>query len=134
MAYYITQADIENVFGTENVATWSNLDSDSTTADTDRITAAIAWAEQEINDRFRGGPYALPFSALSSGGLRPIIDWCAKLAGAWLYQSRGIDLETNPVADALLSVESSIRAYQAGQRRLDCARSGTSGMQAPQMV
>lgn len=131
---YITQADIESVFGVENVASWSNLESDSTTADTGRIADAIAWAEQDINDRFRGGAYTIPFVPQSSGALRPVIDWCAKLAGAWLYQSRGISAETNPVGDVLVAVEGSIRAYQAGQRRLDCARVGTDGMEAPRMV
>lgn len=91
MADYITQTDIENVFGSGNVATWSNL-SGGTTADSTRIAEAIAYAEQTINDRFRGSRYTVPMTA-TSGTLYQVKAWAARLAGVWLYRARGMNDE-----------------------------------------
>src|SRR5258708_558722 len=42
--HYASQADIENLFGVENVARWSQLDNEVTTADTSRIAASLEYA------------------------------------------------------------------------------------------
>ena len=88
MANYITQSDIENQFGTYNVKKWSNLDNSDTSVDTDRVNASIAYAEEYIDNTFRGGPYSLPFSG-NNGVPELVVDWASKLAGCWLYFSRG---------------------------------------------
>jgi len=89
MGTYIAQSDIEDVFGVDSVAAWSQLDpdEDDSTADTARIAKAIAYAERTVEDRFRNGRYAVPFSGTSV----VLVDWCAKLAGVWLYSSRGVN-------------------------------------------
>jgi len=135
MGRYAAQSDVEAVFGTANVAVWSNLDSDSTTANTSRIASAIAVAEQSIDDRLRGGPYSLPLTAVGSGGLVTVTDWAARLAGVWLYESRGVEDETaNQIAAHKKMVHGEIDAYMAGTRRLDCLRSGSIGMHAPMII
>jgi hypothetical protein len=86
---YCSQADIENLFGVENVAAWSNLDNQSTTADAARIAAAIAYAGAFLDDRFRNSRYAVPLVGLSDP-LVQVTDLAARLAGCWLYESRGL--------------------------------------------
>ena len=86
MGTYISQSNVEDVFGTTNVALWSQLSPSSSTADTARIASAIAYAEEYVENRFRGSRYAVPFSGSST----QLIDWMAKLAGVWLYESRGL--------------------------------------------
>ncbi len=94
MGTYIGQSDIEDVFGKSNVSRWANIDNtdDPTVATQSRITSAIAYAERLVEARLRDRQYAIPLTA-SSGSLDVIVDVCAKLAGAWLYESRGIDDE-----------------------------------------
>ena len=45
---YITQSDLEDAFGADNIAAWSNYDNDTTTANTSAITAAILKGEQWV--------------------------------------------------------------------------------------
>lgn len=85
MGTYISQSDVENKFGTTNVAKWSQLDNAVEEADTDRIATAIAFAEELVESMFRGGRYAVPFS----GTCLVLKDWCAVHAGKWLYSNRG---------------------------------------------
>lgn len=86
---YATQSDIENVFGVANVRAWSLLDpeSEETTADTARVALALSLAERTIDDRFRRGRYVVPFVGTSA----VLTDWCAKIAGVWLYSCRGVN-------------------------------------------
>lgn len=142
MGTYIVQSDIENVFGTANVARWSQLAPTSETADTARITSAIAYAEGVVEARFYGGRYLVPLSG-STGSMTMVKDWCAKIAGAWLYESRGInDTTTNaegesvpsnrisPVRDAAMR---QIDSVVGGVMKLGLTRSGT-GPTAPVVV
>ena len=50
MGRYITKTDLDNRFGTSNIIKWSNLENDTTVADTTRIDLAIAEAEDDIDD------------------------------------------------------------------------------------
>ena len=125
---YITQASIESVFGASNVALWSNvantaLTDGEPTADTARIAAAIAYAEGYVEDRFRAGPYTVPFSATGSGFPAVLVDWCAKLAGVWLYKSRGVTetVEGDPVAFHMTEANETMDFYISGARKMACA-------------
>lgn len=108
----IVQADIEAIFGETNVAVWSNLESDSTTADTGRIAWAIASAEAEFANRMRTGKYAVPLAPTSSHDYE-VKNILAKIAGALLYESRGIrDAQAGgPAADRIASHKT--QAYAA---------------------
>jgi hypothetical protein len=88
---YITQANIEDVAGTQNVLVWSNLDNTTTTADTDRIAAAISWAEARAHTRLRDR-FLIPLQA-EEGVLSDnydVTDTLAKLAASWLYSNRRV--------------------------------------------
>lgn len=93
---YCTQSDIEDIFGTQNVAQWSNLDNVTQTADTNRIARALQHATDEINTTFRGGIYAVPLVLNSGAGT--VVAWAAKIAGIWMYNNRG-QLDTITAAD-----------------------------------
>jgi len=119
MGKYVSKADLENVFGKDNIATWSNLDGEAG-ADEARIATAIAVAEEDIENRFRDGRYAIPFSPI------PLVvkDWCARLAGIWLFENRPgfnkSDEEKEGFEDVRDIIDREIEAYTSGQRRLAC--------------
>ncbi len=133
MSAYCTQEDIEDVFGAANVAKWSDLDNDSdaVSANTTRITRAISLASATLEDRLRQ-VYVVP---LAGGSLQTTVkDWCAKLAGVWLYEARGQrdalenDQNNNTVRLHKSIVNGEIDEALSGVRRLDLTRvyEGTS--------
>lgn len=130
---YIAQADIEDVFGKDNVATWSNLDGEAG-ADTTRINSAIEWAEEEVQNRFREGRYKLPFSPIP----KVLKYWCAALAGLWLFENRpGYKYTKEQLEGFNLvreRVDKDIDSYNSGQRVLDCELAHSDAADAPQVV
>lgn len=133
---YIAQGDIEDVFGTSNVAMWSQLDNTSTTSDANRIGRAITYAEHFVENRFRGGPYQIPFLS-TSGTLYQVKDWCAKLAGIWLYEHRGMrddNASGNLMSDMKIAVYREIDDCLAGIFRLNAGRAEGAAPTAPVCV
>jgi phage gp36-like protein len=89
---YCTKADIDGIFGVSNVKTWSDIENKNSPQLIDaRIASAIVESEDYINNFLRGGSYAIPFVTIPT----TIKNVCAKLAGLWLYENRGV-IETNP--------------------------------------
>ena len=132
---YCARADIESVFGVENVKQWADLDNDEvSTKIAARITAAIAYAQAEVDDRLRGGPYTPP---LDEPPPSVITDIAAKLAGVWMYENRGVrdyNPDTGEAEHRLTfqkdDAEKKLREIRVGLRRLDLA----DRMHAPQVV
>ena len=131
---YADQSDVENVFGTTNVAVWSNLENTGTgsqvVANSTRIQLALNYADAQINGRFLGGPFLTPISgALASQLCR---DWAAKIAGVWLYESRGqLDVLTtdaggqrpyNKYAGLIKEVYAQMQRYKGGALSWDAPR------------
>ncbi|GAG69139.1 unnamed protein product [marine sediment metagenome] len=135
MGAYILKADIENVFGADNVAVWSNL-SGGDTADEARITLAISNAEEDVENRFRNGRYLLPFTPVAL----TVKDWCARIAGIWLFDNRPGYGKSEEELDGLellrTQLEISIDAYTSGQRKLNCTLASELGgnSDAPNVV
>lgn len=131
---YITQDSIEAVFGQQNVITWSNLDGTNGEADTDAVAAAIAYAEAYVEGRFRpSGIYAIPFSPATDPVL---VNWCAVIAGIWLFQRRpnaGGDASTS-WQDKKDEVDREMSLYVSGSRRLSCGRAYAKNATAPYVV
>jgi phage gp36-like protein len=119
MSDYIEKADIEDVFGKDNVATWSNLDGDPG-ADATRIATAISVAEEDVNNRFRGGKYSIPLAPVSD----IVKNWCARLAGIWLFENRPSfnksETQKEGFQDMKDGVDSEVEMYTSGQRVLPC--------------
>jgi phage gp36-like protein len=126
MSSYIDKSDIEDVFGVENVSQWSQLDNEQASANDDRIDAAIAYAEQIVEDRFRGSRYQVPLSA-TAGTLHQVKHWCTVLAGRWLYHTRGLrDAESDDTLALLAEgVEREITDYVSGVREMAAAHAET---------
>ncbi len=83
----ILRSDIENVFGKTNVVAWADLDNQRDSSHVaDRVAAAIVYAETR-------------FTELTSLTTEPGTskDVKARIAGIWLYESRGIVEEKSPV-------------------------------------
>jgi len=89
---YTTRAKLETQFGAVNIEKWADLDGDGSEATIDaRITAAIAYADGEIDDRLRPSPYTVPVVLTAGTGTPPtIIDIANRLAMLWLYETRGM--------------------------------------------
>jgi len=89
---YSAKANVEQLYGPDNVASWADLDNDE---DVDkiaaRIAAAILYADAEIDDILRGGPYALPLANSESTTPTSVVGLSATLAGVWLYERRGVE-------------------------------------------
>lgn len=121
---YAVRSDVEAFYGPRNVERWADLDEDQDPAKiAARIEAALAWATSEIDDHLRGGPYPVPFVLPAPA---TIVDLCAKLAGAWLYASRGaqdMNPQTGEQLDRLSAVRNDVyaklRKLHAGVIRLD---------------
>lgn len=118
---YIVKADIENIFGVENVAKWADLDGDSVQSKIDaRVEESITAAEDDCNSSLDGGPYTIPFSSAPT----LIKTICAKLAGVWLYDVRGtddVDGDGNPINKTRVHYKDAMRMIReilAGKRLL----------------
>lgn len=86
MAYAI-RADIEAIYGADNVEKWADLNGNEVPGEiTARIAVSIAKAEEEINNRLRYSAYTVPWTVAPVG----IVTMAATFAGFWLYESRGI--------------------------------------------
>ena len=124
---YATRATIEAVFGVKNVAKWADLDNNGIAeAIAARIASAIAWADGEIDDRFRKSVYDLPIADADSTTPASIVSIASNLAGVWLYENRGVqdfDEDTGAPFHKLeynrRRAENAIQAILSGSRTLD---------------
>jgi hypothetical protein len=122
---YANQSDIENTFGPSNVAAWSLYETGTPDgpADSARITAALAFADSEINSFFADGPYVTPLVCSTSAAT--LACWAGVIAGVWLYGSRTsvsyIDYAGNRYLALREMVYADMQLYKAGVKRLDAA-------------
>jgi hypothetical protein len=79
---------VENVYGTSNVAMYSDLENTGT-ANTARILTGLQLVDARINNRLKANNVATPV-ATSSTDFALLTDIAAKWTGAWLYESRGV--------------------------------------------
>ena len=121
---YAAQSDVESQFGVNNVRVWSQLDNTLTTADETRIQQALDFADARIISTFAGfGNYVTPLSPLGTDAAL-VTRWAAVLAGAWLYQSRGLrddDSQKDHVSLLLSDVVAQMMKYRATEK-LNAAR------------
>lgn len=84
---YSERSNIEDIYGVTNVEKWADLDNDGdATKITNRITAAITRADDELDNRLRESRYVVPFTTAPSA-----IEYLSALyAGIWLYSNRGV--------------------------------------------
>lgn len=116
MGAYASLSTVQDQWGENNIAAWSDLDGNNT-LDSDRVDRAIANAEADINDRFRGSRYVVPFAPVPTA----VAEWAAKLAGVRLYQQRGIrdTDEEDRIAKVAEGVDEQIADVSAGIRTFD---------------
>lgn len=88
MSTYCVQADIENIFGIENVKQWSDIENVGAVNAT-RITASIAFGSERVDDVARVMSYAIPLASEAGDTPVTVTDLAATLAGIWLYESTG---------------------------------------------
>jgi hypothetical protein len=90
----VNRQTLEDIFGPDNIVLWADLNNKQNQAFIERrITAAIAFANARFTELTTSGPVVDPDSVT-------VKDVIAKLAGIWLYESRGInedDASKSPV-------------------------------------
>jgi phage gp36-like protein len=121
---YASQSDVESQFGVNNVRVWSQLDNSVTTADESRIQQALNFADARIISTFANfGNYVTPLAPLGTDAAL-VTRWAAVIAGAWLYQSRGLrddDSQKDHVSLLLSDVVAQMMRYRASEK-LNAAR------------
>ena len=137
MSRYITRSDIEEQVGADNCTYWADLDGTQDAVKIEaRITKAIAYAEDFIDDRFRATQYAVPLTA-QGGTLNALFCEVARFAAYWLYTSRGT-LDNDNVTQKMTRMRDDALAefnrYLDGSARLAAARNPGSGGGAPKVA
>src|ERR1700722_17670294 len=121
---YAAQSDVESQFGIDNVRVWSQLDNSQTTADVSRIQQSLDFADGKIISTFANfGNYVTPLAPIGTDAAL-VTRWAAVIAGAWLYQSRGLrdeNSEGGHIAQLQLQVETEMLRYRGGEK-LNAAR------------
>jgi phage gp36-like protein len=121
---YAAQADVESQFGIDNVRVWSQLDNSQAIADVSRIQDALNYADGKIISTFANfGNYVTPLAPIGTDA-DLVKRWAAVIAGAWLYQSRGMrddDSQGDHVAQLLSQVDAEMLRYR-GNEKLNAAR------------
>jgi phage gp36-like protein len=121
---YSTTTDLNNRWGAANIQSWSDL-AGAGVPDQNRIAAAMAWADAQIDLHLIGGAYALPLVILDASTRLVVTNWSAVLAGHWLYFSRGLldkDEQGNKLEDLRKKIEDEITGAQNGRPRLNAQR------------
>ena len=115
---YATRTNIENIFGTDNVRIWADIDNtDDAAFITTRVNWALEAAEAEMDILLGGRGYVIPVVADPI----PIIlrDMTAKLAAIKLYESRGVkdwDAATGRPQHALMWHQKQVNDWLTGFR------------------
>jgi phage gp36-like protein len=121
---YASQCDVEAQFGIDNVRVWSQLDNEQRIPDVARIQQALNYADSRIISTFANfGNYVTPLAPIGTDATI-VTHWAAVIAGAWLYQSRGLR-DDDPLRDHIAGLKSAVEAemmhYRAGEK-LNAAR------------
>ncbi len=87
---YISDSLIYELFGSDQVTKWATLDTRGFSGNEARLQAAIDWAEANIETRFRGSKWAIPF-AVGAAGMKTIRHWMVVYAVMWLRGGRPLD-------------------------------------------
>jgi len=121
---YAVQGDVESQFGIDNVRVWSQLDNSQTTADVSRIQQALDFADGRIISTFANfGNYVTPLAPIGTDAAL-VTRWAAVIAGAWLYQSRGLR-DDGSGGDHIAQLQSQVDAEMLryrGNEKLNAAR------------
>ncbi len=122
---YAQPTDIDAVFGPADVAAWTQYaDAADGPADPDRVAAALAYADGEVDAFFAAGPYAVPLTP-SADVRATVAYWAAVIAGCWLYGSRAgvsyVDYAGNRYLALKAAVYADMQLYKAGVKRLPAA-------------
>jgi len=117
---YAVRANVEQIFGKDNVKKWADIENSRVSADIDaQVTWALDQANVDIDARLLGGPYSIPFVEPPEALITNI---AARRAGINLYDSRQIEDTDDENKDGLTrhrnAVDSVIRAILAGTARL----------------
>ena len=117
---YSARSNVEDIFGVSNVHDWADLDNDDNASNIlARINRAIAVADAQIDDYFRGLFYVSPIQNASAATPTSIVDLSACLAGLWLHNCRGYQHNDRSYDDLAKQVWRELKAIRLGIRKID---------------
>ena len=123
---YASQSGMEAIFGVPNILKWGDADKDGS-LEAARIAAAVAYADNYIEDFLRMSQYIVPLEQPgSSTAPITISDMANRLGGVWLYTTLGIEhysFESGKMTHALSGVKKEVddqlKDIADGRVRLD---------------
>ena len=139
MPDYCVQADVEQIYGIDNVQTWADLDNNKFPTDiTARIVAMITQSREYIDSKLKNGPYDISTFDATEPNMNRMN---SLLAGVYLYENRGIndfDPESGRSVHRLAwqrkEVDNSIMSILKGAMRLKTpAKLVTAAFTAPEV-
>jgi phage gp36-like protein len=93
---YASTTGIDDKFGPSNVTQWADLNNNGNAGEiTARKTAAISYADAEVDAALRDTHYRKPLVTASGATPSLIADVANALAGCWLRDARGQDAFTD---------------------------------------
>ena len=138
---YHTSLDIADVFGTQNLLIWADMDNDKNSVSiARRILSIIQKTESWLNSRFRASSaYKIPFA---SPAPLEITEICAIQSGARLYEPRSVEdftTEAGQATKTMVSVkqrraDSLMRDILSDKVRLDVSPENYVQTNVPQVI
>ena len=128
---YADQTDLADDIGPQNLLLWSDLDNLGV-LNVARVQRALVYADDQINNKMRGGIYDVPISA----GGSTVVRWAVCLSREWLYRNYGQrDEGLHRRYDA--DVERCLREmgmYKTGKLQFDSGQTANIGGSAPRVA
>jgi phage gp36-like protein len=118
---YATAAQLSTRWGAANIKSWSDLDG-AGVIDNDRVAAALAYGDSQVNFALIGSKYAVPLEGADDITTLIVQDWSLVIAGHWLYFSRGLldkDEQATKIDDLRKGVEAQMLQVRQGNMRLN---------------
>jgi len=141
MGLYAAKQDLIDWIGEKNLTEISVVDNDSNEPNDGRIDVAIARGQATINNKFRTGFYAIPFSFSDEDSIQQVREWNVVLAVVWLWRARRINSPNNTkkakanfFEDNEKRVRAEMASVLAGATRLNAATVEDDHPTAPVVV
>lgn len=131
--YYADGPDLEARFGVEQIKRWSQLDNSASGVDADRVQLALNYADADIDNFMRGGPFVVPLSPVNA----TMTKWATAIAAHWLYVNRGVkdsDLVGDKLSDHVEDAKAEMGLLRNHLVRMELERAHALMSTAPVVV
>lgn len=114
---YCTSANIDTIFGSVNIDSWSDPNNTGSRVAA-RVTSAIAAAGDEIDSWLRNSRYTIPLKNEDGSTPAIITTLAAEYAGIWMYVNHGTERE-HPHGALSAQIQNTLQEIRNGDRQID---------------